>query len=130
MRAEFTPTREIEQLKLFDGQNSSLNNVNAVNINEGSSFFDFSYAPQQDQSLTLKQPTNLILLGCENKDVGFLFNIYPTDSDGNIDLSSCLGLGYSPTDIRGGQKYMVRVKLVLDKPCLGVAFNFGILMTH
>jgi len=122
---------QITPLKILDGQDSSLNHVNAVNVNVKNPTFDYSYFAHNDQKLTLKLPTSsIILIGCEDKDIGYDFNIYSTYPDGNIDERRNLGLGYSPTAISGGQKYIVRVKLTLKKPCLGIAFDFGVLVTH
>ena len=57
------------------------------------------------------------------------FNLFHVGKDGNID-SKGLGLGFAPTTVTAGEKYVVRVKLTLAKPCLGIAFDFGITVSH
>lgn len=119
----------VKELKVLDGQNVAWNQVRAVNVNDSSLNFDFTYEPLLAQSVTLRPMRSVILVGCENKDVGYDFNIFRVGPDGEIDPRG-LGLGFTPIPILGGEKYVVRVHLMLAKPCLGISFNFGVAVSH
>lgn len=114
----------------FPGENPKLNEISAVNVTELKPSFDFAYTPDQDESLTLTNVKSGTLLGCDDSDIGFTFTLHRFNPNGEIDLSSYQGIGYSPTSVYRGEHYVVRVTFNLDKTCLGIAYTFGIKATR
>jgi hypothetical protein len=113
-------------LKTITNSDDNFNVINSVNLKQGENNFDFIYKSDKDNSLNLDKFIGGPLIGCENSDIGIKLNIHHTYSNGAINLESSLGLGYSPTQLIKDENYIIRVKLILKKDCLGLNYKFSI----
>lgn len=115
----------IQGLKIDDGTNGSINKFQAVNVEPGKFFFDFDYAPTQNEDLTLVyNSVKSTLIGCADSDIAFDFTLHQKNADGKIDLNAYKGLGPAPVGVAQGTPYIVRVSLDVRKSCLGIAYSF------
>jgi len=110
-----------------ENDHPKMNEVSAVNMTKGDHVFDFIYKPAGDQTLSMGKFKTGPYLGCEYSDISIQFNLHHVKLDGEIDLSSSLGFGYSPTPVDRGETYALRLTLTLKKDCLGVVYNFGVI---
>lgn len=109
-------------LKIFDGSDQSLNNLQAVNVAPGQLFFDFTYEPLRDEELTL--PTfgvKSYLIGCKDADIAFGLEVFRSGPDGKLGSPDSF-----PVFVEQGNIYIIRFNLNLRTSCLGLRYNFAV----
>jgi hypothetical protein len=120
------PTPKMQALKVYEGENSVLNTINAVNLNAGENVFEFTFQADRDEAL-VETYIKSIPVGCADSDVGIDLHLYRVGENGTVDTRYAgIPQGVSGVNVKQGHQYIAKMIFTLDKSCLGLSFQFGI----